>query len=63
MGYGNALSTETKAAVRTHASNLTGNLLDIAKIGAMAHAHGALLVADASQTAGAVLIDYAAHEH
>lgn len=38
---------ETKAVVCTHASNLTGNLLDIAKIGAMAHAHGALLVADA----------------
>lgn len=33
----------TKAVVCTHASNLTGNLLDIAKIGAMAHAHGALL--------------------
>ena len=48
---------ETKAVVCTHASNLTGNLLDIAKIGAMAHAHGALLVADASQTAGAVPID------
>ena len=47
----------TKAVVCTHASNLTGNLLDIAKIGAMAHAYGALLVADASQTAGAVPID------
>ncbi len=34
----------TKAVVCTHASNLTGNLLDIAQIGAMAHAHGALLV-------------------
>ena len=48
---------KTKAVVCTHASNLTGNLLDIAKIGAMAHAHGALLVVDASQTAGAVPID------
>ena len=48
---------ETKAVVCTHASNLTGNLLDIAKIGAMAHAHSALLVVDASQTAGAVPID------
>ena len=48
---------ETKAVVCTHASNLTGNLLDIAKIGAMAHAHGALLIVDASQTAGAVPID------
>ena len=48
---------ETKAVVCTHASNLTGNLLDIAKIGTMAHEHGALLVVDASQTAGAVPID------
>ena len=48
---------ETKAVVCTHASNLTGNLRDIAKIGAMAHAHGALLIVDASQTAGAVPID------
>lgn len=47
----------TKAIVCTHASNLTGNMLDIARIGAMAHAHGALLVIDASQTAGAALID------
>ena len=47
----------TKAVVCTHASNLTGNMLDIARIGAMAHAHGALLVVDASQTAGAALID------
>ena len=38
---------------RLHARlNLTGNPLDIARIGAMAHAHGALLVVDASQTAG-----------
>ena len=47
----------TKAVVCTHASNLTGNMLDIARIGAMAHAHGALLVVDASQTAGAAPID------
>ena len=47
----------TKAVVCTHASNLTGNMLDIARIGAMAHAHGALLVIDASQTAGAAPID------
>ena len=38
----------TKAVVCTHASNLTGNMLDIARIGAMAHAHGALLVIDAT---------------
>jgi cysteine desulfurase family protein len=47
----------TRAVVCTHASNLTGNLLDIARIGALAHSHGALLIVDASQTAGAVPID------
>ncbi len=50
---------DTRAVVCTHASNLTGNLLDVARISAMAHAHGALLVVDASQTAGAVPIDMA----
>ena len=47
----------TKAIVCTHASNLTGNVLDIAKIGKIAHAHGALLIVDASQTAGTFPID------
>ena len=47
----------TKAVVCTHASNLTGNRLELARIGAMTRAHGALLVVDASQTAGALPID------
>ena len=48
---------ETRAIVCTHASNLTGNLLDIAQIGAVARAHGLLFVVDAAQTAGAFEID------
>ena len=40
----------TKAIVCTHASNLTGNVLDIARISEIAHAHGALLIVDASQS-------------
>lgn len=47
----------TKAIVCTHASNLTGDVLDIAAIGKMAHAHGILMIVDASQTAGARPID------
>ena len=47
----------TKAVVCTHASNLTGNVLDIARICKMAHAHNSLLIVDASQTAGAIPID------
>ena len=42
----------TKAIVTTHGSNVTGNLLDIARIGAIAHKHGLIYIVDASQTAG-----------
>ena len=47
----------TRAIVCTHASNLTGNLLDIGRIGRLAHERGLLFVVDASQTAGTVEID------
>ena len=48
---------ETRAIVCTHASNLTGNVLDLYKIGGIARASNLLLVVDASQTAGAYPID------
>ena len=48
---------ETRAIVCTHASNLTGNMIDIARVGKIAHGKGLLFVVDASQTAGAVPID------
>ena len=51
------LKPNTRAIVCTHASNLTGNMIDIARVGRIAHDHGALFVVDASQTAGAVPID------
>ena len=47
----------TRAIVCTHASNLTGNVLDLDRIGGIAAAHGLLLIVDASQTAGALPID------
>lgn len=47
----------TKAIVCTHASNVTGNLLDLERIGAIARAHGLLLIADVSQTAGVFPVD------
>ena len=47
----------TKAIVTTHGSNLTGNLLDIGRIGAIAKAHGLIYIVDASQTAGVFDID------
>ncbi|MCU6763713.1 Probable cysteine desulfurase [uncultured Roseburia sp.] len=42
----------TKAVICTHASNLTGNLIDIHKVGRIAAEHGLLFILDASQTAG-----------
>lgn len=47
----------TKAIVCTHGSNLTGNLVDLQSVGAIAKAHGLLFVVDASQTAGVFSID------
>ena len=47
----------TRAVVCTHASNLTGNTLDIARIGAIVHDRGTLFIVDASQSAGVLPID------
>ena len=48
---------DTRAVVCTHCSNLTGNILDIGRIAGIAHSRGALIIVDASQTAGTVPID------
>lgn len=47
----------TRAVVVTHASNVTGNAVDIARVAALAHAAGALVIVDASQSAGTAHID------
>lgn len=47
----------TRAVVVTHASNVTGNAVDVARVAAMAHAVGALAIVDASQSAGTSKID------
>ena len=47
----------TRAIVCTHASNLTGNALDLFRIGKIAKAHGLHLIVDASQSAGVLPID------
>lgn len=51
------IRSNTKAIVTTHGSNLTGNLLDIQRIGAIAKKHGMIYIVDASQTAGVFDID------
>lgn len=47
----------TRAVVVTHASNVTGNSVDVARVAAVAHAAGALVIVDASQSAGTAKID------
>lgn len=47
-----AVKENTKGIVCTHASNLTGNMLDIGWIGSFCREHHLLFVVDASQTAG-----------
>lgn len=48
----NAIQDDTKAIVITNASNLTGNYVDVKRVGEIAKKKGVLLVVDASQTAG-----------
>ena len=52
-----AVRPETKMIVCTHASNLTGNMIDLERVHAIAKRHGLLLIVDASQTAGVWEID------
>ena len=52
--YEAAFKPNTKLVVATHASNLTGDVYNIARMAAIAHDHGALFVLDAAQTAGSV---------
>lgn len=47
----------TRAVVVTHASNVTGNAVDVSRVAAIAHAAGALVIVDASQSAGTAHID------
>lgn len=52
-----SIKPNTKAIVCTHASNLTGNVLDIERIGRVAKAHNLLFIVDASQSAGCIEIN------
>lgn len=56
-GLEGLLRPNTRAVVCTHASNLTGDMTDLDRIGAFARAHGLLFILDASQTAGTFPID------
>lgn len=52
-----SLQKNTKAVVLAHASNVTGNVVDLYSISAFASAHNLLLIVDAAQTAGCLPID------
>ena len=52
-----AVRDNTKGIVCTHASNLTGNCVDIGRVGNICRRHGLTLIADVSQTAGVFDID------
>ena len=55
--FDKAIKENTKAIVCTHGSNLTGNKVDVERIGEIAKKHNLLFVVDASQTAGVFPID------
>ncbi len=50
---------DTRAVVVTGASNVTGNVIDVAAVTSIAHEVGALCIVDASQAAGVMPIDMA----
>lgn len=52
-----AIRPETRLIALIHASNITGTLMPIAEVGAIARRHGIPLLVDAAQTAGALPID------
>lgn len=54
---GKAMRPETRLVVVTHGSNVTGTLLPVAGVAAIAHRYKALVLVDAAQTAGALPID------
>ena len=58
--FSRLIRPNTRAIVCTHASNLTGNALDLMRIGAIAREKELLLVVDASQSAGVLPIDMVA---
>lgn len=55
-----ALRPHTRAVILTHASNVTGTILPVAEVAAIARGRGIVTCLDAAQSAGALPIDVAA---
>ncbi len=51
------LRKNTRLFVTTHASNVSGTIMPISPLSRIAKRHGALLLVDAAQTAGSVVVD------
>lgn len=51
------IQPHSRAFICTHASNLTGNVNDLKKLGKICRRHGLLFIVDAAQTAGSLPID------
>lgn len=52
-----ALRPNTRGVVCNHASNVTGNVLDVERIGAFCREHGVYFVVDVSQSAGVLEVN------
>ena len=55
--FARALRPNTRGVVCNHASNVTGNVLDVERIGAFCREHGVYFVVDASQSAGVLEVN------
>jgi len=51
------ITKNTKVIITTHASNLTGNLVDIDKVGKIAHENNIIFIVDGSQSLGVFPVD------
>ena len=51
------LTPKTKAVIMTHASNVCGTILPVARVGDFCKAHGLVFIVDSAQTAGIIPID------
>ena len=53
-----AIKSNTKAIVVNHCSNVNGTILDLKSIAKIAHDNGLIFIVDASQSVGAIPIDF-----
>ncbi|MBQ5810156.1 MAG: aminotransferase class V-fold PLP-dependent enzyme [Clostridia bacterium] len=57
INFSEQITPHTKAVICTHASNVSGEVLPIARIGELCRRHNAIFIVDAAQTAGVLPIN------